>query len=403
MSAPPPPAPIRPAHVVPTVSPAAFVAERLRGVTPQVVDLRTPSEYAVDRLPGAVNLPIFDDEERAIIGTLYKRESPEQAFSVGREKVLARVDDLVLGIAELTGWELGAEDLQSRVRAMTEGGIGGLESALEAQKVPELRPESVVLHCWRGGLRSRSVVALLHELGVPGVVCLQRGYQGYRQRVIAELESFEAPPTFVLRGYTGTGKTLVLRAIERLRPGWTLDLEGCAGHRSSTLGMVGLEPTSQKRFESLIADHLRLGAAAKGGPLVLEGESRKVGDRVQPASVWGAMQTGTNVRLDAREERRIEVLCEDYLEQPGSVEELRGQLPFIERRLGPKAWAGRLVGLLDDGAFDELVALLLEHYYDPLYEHSEKGKQYGLTVQMEDPEETAAKIVAFIEEQMPRG
>ena len=385
------------------VSPAAFVAERVRGVTPRVVDLRTPKEFVVDKLPGAINLPIFDDEERAIIGTLYKRESPERAFKVGREKVLARVDDLVLGIAEVAGWDLAPSDLQARVRAMTEAGIGALEKALEPQKVSMLRADHVVLHCWRGGLRSRSVVALLHELGVPGVVCLQRGYQGYRQRVMTELEVFDAPRTFVLRGYTGTGKTLVLRAIERLRPGWTLDLEGCAGHRSSTLGMVGLEPTSQKRFESLIADTLRLGAAARGGPLVVEGESRKVGDRIQPAAIWRAMQTGTNVRLEAREERRIEVLCDDYLAQPGSVEELRGQLPFIERRLGPKAWAGRLVGLVDEGAFDELVALLLEHYYDPLYEHSEKGKEYALEVQMEDPEETATKIVAFIEEQMTRG
>lgn len=380
-------------HTVPMVTAPQVLEALAAGRRIRIVDLRTPKEFAEDHLPGAVNMPIFDNVERAIIGTLYKRESPDRAFEVGRETVLERIDSLFAEIVDFAGWDTTDVDLPERVRAMTAGGIDKLEATLETERVERFTDDLVVLHCWRGGLRSRSVVALLHHLGFDRAVGLHRGYTAYRKQVLRELEEYVAPETFTIRGYTGTGKTLVLRAIERLRPGWTLDLEGCAGHRSSTLGMVGLEPTSQKAFETLVAQTLRHTST----PLVLEGESRKVGDRIQPASIWHAMQNATNIRLEATLERRIEVLREDYLGIPGSRDELRLVLPSLEKRLGPKAWAGKLVGMLDNNEIDELVAVLLERYYDPLYQHSEKGKEYALVVRMDDPEVAAAKIVAFIE------
>lgn len=375
---------------VPVVAVEAVLARRDR----ILVDLRSPSEFADDHIPGAHNVPLFDDTERAIVGTLYRRSSPQAAFEAGRELVAGSIQALVTRIAELVRREPPAVDLVGEVRRMTEGGLERTDAGF-ATAPTELPPAgSLVLHCWRGGLRSRSVVAFLRELGWRDVFGLEGGYRGYRHAVMDALERFAAPPTFVLRGLTGVGKTLVLREIERLRPGWTLDLEGCAGHRSSILGMVGLEPVSQKTFESRLAARLREGFP---GPLVLEGESRKVGDAIQPARIWQALAKGTNLLLEAPLERRIDVLLEDYLALEGNRAVLRTKLPFIEGRLGPNRWAGELVALLDAGKDRELCRVLLEHYYDPLYSHGERGREHAAVFDTSEPTRAAHQIAGWIE------
>lgn len=361
-----------------------------------VVDLRSPSEFADDHLPGAHNVPLFDDAERSIIGTLYKRESPEAAFQKGRALVEQGIQALVARVAALTGHPLPGSDLAAEVRRMTVGGIERASSELATGEPGAPPARALVLHCWRGGLRSRSVVAFLRKLGWQDAFGLENGYRGYRQSVMDSLSTFAAPPTYVLRGLTGVGKTLVLRELEALRPGWTLDLEACAGHRSSILGRVGLEPVTQKGFESRIAARVRAGFA---GRLVLEGESRKVGDSIQPPRIWDALQSGTNLLLVAPVERRTDVLLEDYLALPGNRAELREKLPFIEQRLGPVRWHGELVALLDAGQDRELCRILLEHYYDPLYRHGEKGRTYAAEFETTDPERAAREIAAWIEAQ----
>ena len=386
-------------HAVPTAS----VAEVLDLEEALVVDLRSPTEHARDHVPGAVNVPLFDDDERALIGTLYARVSPDAAFEEGRRRALARIAALVAEVARHAGWEAPEVDLAERVQGLTEGGIRRVEGRLVGRPAERLAPRPVVLHCWRGGLRSRSVVALLRELGYEEAVGLEGGYKEYRRAVVARLDAWEAPPTFVLRGLTGVGKTLVLREIERLRPGWTLDLEGLAGHRSSILGMVGLAPCSQKTFESRLLARLERGFP---GPCVVEGESRKVGDAVLPASVWRALQGGTSVELRAGTERRVEVLVEDYLAREENRAELRARLPFLEQRLGPR-WAGTLVELLDARRDEDLVRVLLERYYDPLYRRSEKGRRIAATLDATDPAAAAARAVGWIEaggapERVPR-
>lgn len=359
-----------------------------------VVDLRSPSEFADDHLPGAVNVPLFDDSERALVGTLYKRSSPEAAFEAGRALVVERVRGLVEELAEAAGREPGDEDLGARVLQMTEDGLEGMEQGLVQQDAPAPVAGDLVLHCWRGGMRSSSVVALLQALGWSRVCGLRGGYKSYRTQVMGELASWEESPSFVLRGGTGVGKTLILRELERLRPGWTVDLELAAGHRSSILGMVGLEPCSQKSFDSRLARRLR----ERSAPCtVFEGESRKVGDVIIPGPMWGAMQAATNIYLEASTSHRVEVLIEDYLATEASRDQLRRQLPFIEERLGPNKWEGELVTRLDDGREGELVELLLEHYYDPLYRHSEKGRSYDVTFSADDTQGVAAELVEWIE------
>jgi tRNA 2-selenouridine synthase len=364
---------------------------RLRARCP-VIDLRSPAEFAEDHVPGAVNVPLFDDVQRALVGTLYRQVSPEAAFDRGREIVRAKVQTLVGDIAASIGWRPDVAGVEERVVAMTSDGYERLSSDLMSLPALPAPQDPIVLHCWRGGLRSRSVLALVRALGLERATLLEGGYKGYRAWVNAELARATFPRTIVLRGLTGVGKSLVLRAIERLRPGSTLDLEALAGHRSSLLGMVGLEPCSQKMFESRLCARILAGFP---GAMIVEGESRKVGDVILPPSVWSALTHGTNVLLEAGIQRRVAVLRADYLADDASRAELRERLPHVEERMTRAVDAPSLVSLLDAGRIDELVTLLLEQYYDPLYGHGEKGRVHALRADATDPERAAREILAW--------
>jgi len=360
-----------------------------------VIDLRSPGEFAQDHVPGAINVPLFDDAQRALVGTLYRRHSPAAAFAQGREIVIRRIAELCARIAALAGEPLASADLGARVREATAGGIEELERAVAPVAADAIPERPVVLHCWRGGLRSRSVVWLLRTLGLERAFVLNGGYRAWRAEVVRGIEAWQPPPACVLRGLTGVGKTLVLRELERIRPGWTIDLEGLAGHRSSLLGGVGLEPVSQKRFESRLFERLRNCA---GPVVVFEGESRKVGDVILPRPVWRALSGGLNLELCADLARRTAVLKADYLASRGSVDELALILPAIERRMRRPAGEPALSELLRNGRVDELVALLLEHYYDPLYRHSQLGTSYAASFDATDPARAAPRIAAWIEQ-----
>jgi tRNA 2-selenouridine synthase len=359
-----------------------------------VVDLRSPAEFALDHVPGAHNLPLFDDVERALVGTLYRKSSPDAAFDEGRGIARRKIAVLAGGIARVAGLDLDLSVLEERVDEMTRRGIGELARAVECELTGEPPPGPVVLHCWRGGLRSRSVAALFAGLGLERVVQLHGGYKAYRAEVARELDAWRPPRIHVLYGLTGVGKTLVLREIERARPGWTIDLEALAGHRSSLLGGVGLEPRTQKAFESGLAARIRAGASA---PLVVEGESRKVGDVILPPALWRAMGSGVALEVTAPPERRFVVLCGDYLADESSRRELLARLPSVEARMRRAEGAPSLAGLLEEGRVEELVGILLERYYDPLYRHGGRGRRYAASFDASRPELAARRIVEWIE------
>ena len=361
------------------------------------VDLRSPAEFAEDHLPGAQNVPLFDDAERALVGTLYRQVGQAQAHAQALELTRRNVVQLV---ERLVGPEAAAAtDLEARVEAIARGGVAAMEQRLlgGGRSAPDNTVGTRVLCCWRGGLRSRAVAALLEGLGFD-VAVVQGGYKAYRHHVRACLETFRAPPVFVLRGLTGVGKTLVLRAFERRWPNTTLDLEAMAGHRSSILGAVGLVPATQKAFESRIVQRLERGFAA--GFVLLEGESRKVGDLIVPDSLWQAMESGVSIELEAPMEHRVRVLLEDYLASPLAREDLQPGLCFLEQRLGAVKYAGKLTGLLESGQEAELVELLLKLYYDPLYRHSEGRHRIAKWVDAIDPDRAALSVHTWIAERL---
>jgi tRNA 2-selenouridine synthase len=375
---------------LPTVS----VDQALAARDAVVIDLRSPSEFALDHIPGATNLPLFDDDQRALVGTLYRRASPAAAFELGREIVRDRIHDLARAVAERADWRLTANDLGERVMAMTARGMSDLAAEIVCKPAALVPLRPVVLHCWRGGLRSQSFAALVRELGLDRAVVLHGGYKSYRAHVASEIERFVLPPAIVLRGLTGVGKTLVLREITRLHPDWTLDLEELAGHRSSLLGGVGLEPCSQKMFESRLVERFRRGFP---GFFVVEGESRRVGDILLHERLWDAIAAGVNLEVKAGIDRRIQVLEQDYLRDDASRDQLMSALPAIEARMVRKSGAESLASMLARGAVHELVTLLLERYYDPRYRHSQREKQYAASFDATDPVRAAAYIIGWIE------
>jgi tRNA 2-selenouridine synthase len=357
-----------------------------------VVDLRSPAEYDEDHLPGAVNVPLFDDDERAIVGTLYRQVGQQEAFERGIDITVDKVRDLVAAVGGVLGRDLPEVDLAARVRAIAGRSVENLERSFDVAPHERLEPGTLLLHCWRGGMRSRSVAALLRELGWP-VVLLDGGHKAYRAVVHAAVGTLEYPRATVLRGLTGVGKTLVLRALEALRPGLTVDLEGLADHRSSILGMVGKRPRSQKAFETgLVLRHER---GYPFGHVVYEGESRKVGNIVLPERVWQSLGGARGIRLVAPLEVRVKVLLDDYLEHDANRAQLLVQLPFIEKRLGA-AWDGELCRLLSSGREAELVETLLEHYYDPLYAHTERKLPCAIELDSSDPAACAAEIARCV-------
>src|SRR5262245_61618658 len=169
-------------------------AEAVLARSPRLtIDLRSPAEFAEDHLPGARNVPLFDDLERALIGTLYAQSSPAAAFAEGRARTRAKIVSLTAALAESCGWARPAGDLEALVERLTERGFERMEREL-APVPAEPGPEAVVLYCWRGGLRSRAVIALLRALGHEDAFGLEGGYRAYRREVRARIAAWRAPP-----------------------------------------------------------------------------------------------------------------------------------------------------------------------------------------------------------------
>ena len=319
--------------------------ESLDLADPLYVDVRSPSEYAHDHIPGAVNIPIFSDDERKEVGTLYRQ--------AGRDEAVLR------------GTEYGGRKISSIVSAMS-----------------GYRGKDIVVYCARGGMRSSSVASLISSIGIP-VYRLDRGYKGYRAHVLSELATCRgAGRLVVLQGLTGVGKTEIIR---RLPCG--IDLEKMAGHRSSLFGGMGLVQNTQKMFDSLLA--LRLREVAGLHYAVIEGESKKIGGVHMPEPLYAWIKDSPVILVEAPMERRIEVLITEYTASGGA-----DAVPIVQSlrsKLGSKT-VDDLVELFNRGNLHDFVELLLVRYYDPLYQYSLDRLHFIGTVENLDPDRAAEEV-----------
>ena len=292
-----------------------------------LLDVRAPAEFAQGHLPTAHNLPLFDDGQRAAVGTTYKQQGREAAVQLG---------------LELVGPRLGALAEQLRTWAQQAEG----------------RP--LRLHCWRGGMRSESVAWLAHQLGI-SVVLLDGGYKAFRRWV---LERFECTwPVHLLGGRTGSGKTDLLIALAQ-HGAAVVDLEGLANHRGSSFGNLGLPPQpSTEHYENRIA--MALHRQREAPQIWVEAESAQVGRCRIPAGLWRQMQAAPLLEIRRPLEERLNQLVAVYgIQDPQALAEATQR---IARRLGPQRTAAALEAISQQdwsGACSQML-----DYYDRCYDH----------------------------------
>jgi tRNA 2-selenouridine synthase len=310
------------------------------------IDVRAPEEFALDHVAGAVNIPLFDDGERKEVGTIYRMTGRDDAIIRGTAIVGDKLPDLVGSFMQY-------------------------------------RDRSIVLMCARGGMRSQSLASLLDSLGL-SVYKLRDGYKGYRRHVAEQLASLSLPaPLFVLQGLTGAGKTEIIRKLP-----FAIDLEEMAGHRSSVFGGIGIAQKTQKRFERLLCDRIRELAGAPG--IVIEGESRKIGNLHLPDSLHAIMKQSPTILIDTPLERRVDIIYNEYHRHCNDE-----NIPDIVNGLTPKLGkknADLLTGLYREGNVREFIRIMLEVYYDPLYRHTLDRKAHLAKIMNLDTDDTVKQV-----------
>ncbi|MBK9014947.1 MAG: tRNA 2-selenouridine(34) synthase MnmH [Saprospiraceae bacterium] len=304
-----------------------------------LLDVRTPAEYAQGHVPGALNLPLFSDEERAEVGTLYKQVSPERAFLRGLD-------------------------------------IAGAKMSWYVREAMRLAPgKKIAIHCWRGGQRSGSLATLLSFAGFD-VEVLQGGYKAYRHHVLEHF-SLRKSKFVVLGGKTGSGKTEILKQLAALGE-QVIDLEKLANHKGSAFGALGEEPQPRvEQFENnLFAELEKMDHQRR---IWVENESRSIGRVAIPAGFFEQFKAAPIVLLEVSFDERIRHLVEGYATFP--KEELIESLVKITKRMGGNNVKEALEAF-EDGKVEAATAVAL-NYYDKTYSHSTGQGNFSETIPLE--------------------
>ena len=293
----------------------------------EVIDVRSPGEFAEDHIPGAINLPVLNDGERAFIGTIYVQKSRFEAR------------------------RLGAAIVARNIAAHLDGALGA--------KTPSFAP---LVYCWRGGQRSAAMATVLDQVGWRPTL-LAGGYRTYRREVCARLND-ALPRVVLLGGHTGTAKTAMLSQIAS-RGVQVIDLEGLAHHRGSLLGNIpGEAQPSQKMFESRL--NLALAALDASRPVLMEAESSKIGNINIPETLWKAMGAASMIEVRAPIPVRARYLVSAYQDLTADPKRLiaaLGRLPARYGRAALEVWRD----LARLGEYEALAMALMEAHYDPAY------------------------------------
>ncbi|MFH5254261.1 tRNA 2-selenouridine(34) synthase MnmH [Burkholderia semiarida] len=295
----------------------------------EIIDVRTPLEFAEDHIPGALNAPVLGNEERVLVGTMYRQVSPYEATRVGAAMVARNI----------------ARHLDTTF----------------ADRPRNWRP---LIYCWRGGKRSGSMTTWFNLIGWKARQ-LDGGYKAYRRSVCATLDSLPTRFRYIaLVGHTGCGKTRLLNALRDVGA-QTLDLEALACHRGSLLGALPGKPQpAQKGFDSGLVE--ALGRFDPQWPVFVESESRRIGLVQLPIALIEAFHAGPWVQVEAAHDERIAFLLDDYAHLFDAPDAFKAQL---HRLIGlhSREEVTRWKGLIDVGARAELFTELIDRHYDPAY------------------------------------
>ena len=339
--------------------PASAVASRLADFD-AVIDARTEAEYAEDHVPGAINWPTLNNEERVTIGTMYKQVN---AFE-----------------AKKRGAALSARNIAAHI---------------EREVLDKPKHWKPLVYCWRGGNRSGALATILSAIGFQ-VTLVEGGYKAWRNALLDHLPQAVHGLHFrVVCGPTGSGKTRLLQALAA-EGAQVLDLEALACHRSSVLGLIPGQPQpSQKRFDSLVWDALR--HFDRQRPVYVESESKKVGNLRVPDALMNAMRASPCLDLQLPDEERVALLLEDYeffVHDPDFFCQRLGALTELRGRAVVEEWQD----MVRQGRSPEVVRALLSDHYDPVYAASIRRNfsQYGeaVTCALPDRSDTALRALA---------
>lgn len=307
-----------------------------------VIDVRSPAEFAEDHVPGAINLPVLNNEERARVGTVYVQQSPFLARKIGAALVFRNA----------------ADHIEHRL------------SHHEGSWKP-------LVYCWRGGQRSGSFTWLLQQIGWRAEV-VAGGYQSYRRLVNRYLYDDPLPFQLVaLDGFTGTAKTEVLKRVAA-QGGQVVDLEGLAAHRGSLLGETGVPQPSQKAFESALAGAFCFLDPSR--PVLVEAESSKIGQRILPPSLWTALKAAPRIELTASLEARTRYLVSAYDDILSNSEKLFAKLGAL-RAHRSNAVVDGWFEMIANGDKAALTRALMDQHYDPAYLSSRR--RYGANAELQ--------------------
>jgi tRNA 2-selenouridine synthase len=334
------------------ISPQDFLT---KAQTFPVIDVRSPGEYDYAHIPSAVNIPLFDNPERAAVGTLYKQVGQDAAILKGLEFVGPKLVSFV-------------------------------------KRARKLNPEGreVLVHCWRGGMRSNYFAMLLEATGMK-VSIMAGGYKAYRQMILASFK--ESKKVIVLGGKTGSGKTDVLRELQKAGE-QVIDLEGIAHHKGSSFGALGekLQPTSEM-FDNLFFEEWKKLDPTKR--IWLEDESKNIGTVFLNEDIYGNIRKNDVVFLDIPLQSRIDFLVKEYGQY--EIAGAKAALERIQKRLGGQHYQAAIKAL-DEGNFAEVAKISL-YYYDKAYLHGlslrEQNKVYYLEAKEVNAQENAQLLIQW--------
>ncbi len=334
----------------------------------RIIDVRSPSEFGEDHIPGSENFPVLDNSERVLVGTLYKKD----AF-----------------LAKQLGAKLITKNISFILEEIEKSEISFKQIGL---RKPETR---FLIYCWRGGMRSSSLYTVMDLIGYKTYI-LDGGYKQYRSNVNSYLNSLKIQSVYVLHGPSGSGKTEILSKLEE--EGFpVLNLERFANHNGSVFGSKIKSQPSQKYFETCISD--RLNNLKKSKYIIFEGESRKIGKLTLPTQIYNHLERAKRIWIELPIQIRISRLKEEY---SFSYEEFFSKLQFIKRYLKSDIYL-EIINSYKLGDKDKAVSLLLSDYYDLYYQKTYrlKNSHDDIMINEETFDSILNKIRKYILENTP--